>query len=425
MNATLEGRRKAAVARGVGIMLPLFVARAENAELWDVEGKRYIDFASGIGVVAVGHRNRGVVDAVRAQLDSFIHACFQVTPYESYVALAERLNELTPGTMEKKTLLLNTGAEALENAVKIARAYTGRPAIVALRGGFHGRTFMALAMTGKVAPYKLGFGPFPAEVYHAPFPCDYRGPSGAEALAELEGLFKADVDPARVAAIVVEPVQGEGGFNVAPPAYLQGLRSICDRHGIVLIVDEVQTGFGRTGRLFAIEHSGVVPDLIATAKALGGGLPLAAVTGRSEIMDAPAPGGLGGTYAGNPLACAAAHAVLDCIERERLVERAEALGGVLKARLEALARVVPAVGHARGLGAMRALELVTDRKTKEPAPELTQRLVQRAAERGLVMISCGVYGNVLRFLIPLTAREELVTEGLDIFETTLREVCNG
>src|SRR5579885_2194614 len=353
-NSALWGRLQAAVARGVSVSLPVFAASAEGAEVRDVEGRRYIDFAGGIGVLNVGHRHPQVLDAVERQLRAVTHACFQVTPYEPYVRLAERLNELAPGSAPKKTIFLTTGAEAIENAVKIARYATGRPALISFAGAFHGRTMMALALTGKVTPYKTGFGPFPADVYHVPFPDEFRGLGVRDALRAIDELFHSSVAPDRVAAVIVEPVQGEGGFNVAPFEFLRELRALCDRHGILLIADEIQTGFGRTGRMFAIEHSGVVPDLITVAKSLAGGLPLSGVIGRAEIMDAPAPGGLGGTYAGNPLACAAGLATLDIFEQEHLVERAAALGVRVRERMLAMARDprFGCIGDVRGLGAM-------------------------------------------------------------------------
>ena len=422
-NADLQTRREAAVPRGVATMLPVFAARARGAELWDIEGKRYIDFAGGIGVLNTGHNHPRVMAAVAAQLDGFSHSCFQVTPYKSYVVLAERLNALMPGPGPKQSLFLTTGAEAVENAVKIARAHTGRPAVIAFSGAFHGRTMMGMALTGKVVPYKVGFGPFPGEVYHGPFPNSYRGIESADALAALEGLFKTDIDPTRVAAMIVEPVQGEGGINIAPTEWLQGLRAICDRHGILLIVDEIQTGFARTGKMFAIEHSGVVPDMMTLAKSLAGGYPLSAVTGRKAVMESAAPGGLGGTYAGSPFACAAGLAVLDVIADEKLAARAIAIGDRLKARLEAMAgrNAFTCIGDVRGLGAMVAMELVKDRDSREPAPALTKALVQAAAAKGLVILSCGTYGNVIRFLVPLVASDALIDEGLDFLESALEE----
>jgi 4-aminobutyrate aminotransferase/(S)-3-amino-2-methylpropionate transaminase len=421
-NAELQRLRESAVARGVANMLPVYVERALNAELWDVEGKRYIDFASGIAVTNTGHMHPKIVAAVKLQLDHFSHTCFQVTPYASYVTLCDRLNKLAPGKTPKKTLLLSTGAEAAENAVKIARAHTRRPGVVAFSGGFHGRTMMAMAMTGKVVPYKTGFGPFPGDVYHLPFPVAYHGVTVDESLEALETLFKADIEPERVAAILIEPVQGEGGFYVAPPEFLQALRRICDQHGIVLVADEVQSGFARTGRMFGIEHSGVEPDLVTMAKSLAGGFPLAAVTGKAEIMDAAAPGGLGGTYAGSPVGCAAAHAVLDIIESEGLCQRAQALGEVFRAELRDIA-AVPAlagvIGDVHGLGAMIAMELVQDGDADRPDAALTKALVMACAAKGLVILACGVRGNVIRFLAPLTASDEIVHEGMAILRQEL------
>ena len=421
-NPLLQQRRDAAIARGISNMLPVFVERARNAEIWDVEGRRYIDFAGGIAVLNTGHLHPAVQEAAARQLEAFSHTCFMVTPYAVAVELAERLNALVPIAGPTKSIFVTTGAEAVENALKIARVHTGRAGVIGFGGGFHGRTFMAMALTGKVAPYKTGFGPFPGEVYHAPFPIPYHGVSVSDSLAGIERIFKYDIDPARVAAIVVEPVMGEGGFYIAPPEFLRALRRICDQHGIVLVVDEIQTGFARTGRMFAIEHAGVEPDLVTTAKSLAGGFPLAAVTGRAGIMDAPAPGGLGGTYAGSPLACAAALAVLDVIERERLSERAAKIGETLVARLRQLSRDNPAIGEVRGLGAMVAMELVRDGDPHAPDADLAKALVKEAAARGLILLSCGIYGNVVRFLVPLTASDAIVSEGLDIVADSLRAV---
>ncbi len=420
-NAELQARRVAAVPRGVSNATTVYAERADNAYLWDVEGRRYIDFAGGIGVLNTGHKNPHVVRRVREQLERFTHTCFQVNPYESYVALAERLNALAPIAGPAKSVLFTTGAEAVENAVKIARAATGRSGVIAFQGGFHGRTLMALALTGKVAPYKKGFGPFPSEVYHAPFPNAYRGVSEADALEGLEAIFKNDIDPRRVAAIIIEPVQGEGGFNVAPPSFLQKLRQLCDEHGILLIADEVQSGFGRTGKMFAMEHSGVTPDLITTAKSLAGGLPLSGVIGRAAIMDAVDPGGLGGTYGGSPLACEAALGVLDAIAADDLLRRAQGLGAHLKRRLEGMKAEVPLIGEVRGLGAMVAVEL-THPRTGEPATAQTKAVVQAALGEGLILLACGQDGNVLRFLVPLTAPTDVVDQGLDILERCLKSV---
>lgn len=421
-NQNLTQRRQQAVARGVANMHNIYTAKAENAELWDIEGKRYIDFAGGIAVLNTGHRHPKVMAAVEQQLQQFTHTCFQVTPYESYIALAEKLNALTPGDHDKKTLFLTSGAEALENAVKIARAHTGRRGVITFNGGYHGRTSLTMAMTGKVAPYKATFGPFPADIYYAPFPNALHGVSVEQSLQALEMLFKVAIEADQVAAIALEPVQGEGGFYIAPPEFLQALRKLCDRHGILLIVDEVQTGFGRTGKLFAIEHSGVVPDLMTMAKSLAGGFPLSAVVGRAEIMDAPHPGGLGGTYAGSPLACAAALAVLEVIEEENLLERSRRIGERLIKRFRGMADRFECIGDVRGLGAMVAIELFKDATRNQPDTELTKALVTKAAEHGLILLSCGLYGNVIRVLVPLTASDGLVDEGLDVIEAAMTEL---
>jgi 4-aminobutyrate aminotransferase/(S)-3-amino-2-methylpropionate transaminase len=421
-NAELHILREAAVPRGVGSAVPVFVASAENAEVIDVEGRRFIDFASGISVLNTGHRHPRVRAAVEAQVKHLWHAAFQVTPYESYVRLAAALNDLVPGASPKQTALFTTGAEAVENAVKIARAHSGRPAVIAFSGGFHGRTLLGLALTGRVTPYKVGFGPFPADVFHAPFPVAYHGVSVDDALAALRSLLTTVVDPNRVAAMIVEPVQGEGGFYVAPPPFLRALRSICDDHGILLIVDEIQTGFGRTGRMFAVEHADVTPDLVTMAKSLGSGLPLSAVTGRADVMSAPAPGGLGGTYGGSPLACAAALAVLEVIRDEGLVERATAIGDLIVDRLWTMKKQhgLGFIGDIRALGAMVAMELVEDGDANRPDARLAKAVVAGAAESGLILISCGVRANVIRFLTPLTASDEVLHEGLDVLEGVLK-----
>jgi 4-aminobutyrate aminotransferase/(S)-3-amino-2-methylpropionate transaminase len=425
-NAALMARRRAALPAGMGQAHEIFVQRAENAEVWDVEGRRFIDFAGGIAVLNTGHRHPAVVAAVQAQLERFTHTCFQVLAYEPYVELCERLNTLAPGDFAKKSFLLTSGAEAVENAVKIARAYTKRSAVIAFGGGFHGRTLLGMALTGKVAPYKLGFGPMPAEIFHAKFPCPLHGVSVEDAIASVEAIFKYDVEPARVAAIILEPVQGEGGFYVAPPAFVQALRAICDRHGIVLIADEVQTGAGRTGTFLACEQwGGVVPDLITMAKSLGGGMPLSAVIGRAEIMDAPGPGGLGGTYAGNPLACAAALAVLDAFERDDLLARGRAVGERLVAGLQALAARHRTIGEVRGLGAMVAIELFEDGDVKRPAAALTQQVVKAAAQAGLILLSCGTYANVIRILVPLTASDAVLDEGLTILGSVFDQLAQA
>ena len=418
-NAELQQRKEAATPRGVGVMCQFYAERALNSEIWDVEGRRYIDFAAGIAVLNTGHCHPKIMAAIEQQMGKFTHTCYQVVPYASYVELAERINAITPGSHAKKTAFFSSGAEAVENAIKIARAATGRSAVIAFAGGFHGRTMMGMALTGKVAPYKIGFGPFPAEIYHAPYPVPLHGVSVADSINALNTLFKADVDPARVAAIIIEPVQGEGGFYAAPPEFLRALRALCDQHGILLIADEIQTGFARTGKMFAMEHSGVVPDLMTIAKSLAGGMPLSAVVGRATVMDAPAPGGLGGTYAGNPLAIAAAHAVLGIIEEEQLCQRAAALGEKLQARLRSLRTAVPQIADVRGLGAMVAVEF-NQPGISTPDMDFTKRVQTLALQRGLILLTCGVYGNVVRFLFPLTIGDALLDEGLDILESAMR-----
>ncbi len=424
-NTDLHRRRGAAVARGVSNSTSIYVQRAQNAELWDVEGRRYIDFASGIAVLNTGHVHPRVVAAMQQQLTQFTHTCFQVTPYESYVELCERLNVLAPGPTAKKSILFSTGAEAIENALKIARYHTRRSGVIAFQGAFHGRTIATMSLTGKVGPYKAGFGSMLPEVFHVPFPCAYHGVSPQQSMAAIEQLFKSDIEPGRVAAIIIEPVQGEGGFYIAPPEFLRNLRTLCDTHGIVLVADEIQSGFARTGRMFAFEHAGVEPDLMTVAKSIAGGVPLSGVIGKASIMDAPPAGGLGGTYAGSPLACAAALAVLDVIEQEQLCDRARVLGTHIMTRLKALQAKSPAIGEVRGLGSMIAMELVKNRRADQPDADLTKALVQAAAARGLVILSCGVYGNVIRLLAPLTISEELLNEGLDVLEASLADVTGA
>ena len=420
-------RRNAAVPRGIGNACTIYADRAENAELWDVEGRRYIDFAGGIAVVNTGHRHPKVMEAVQAQLRRFTHTAFQVVPYDTYILLAERLNKLAPIPGQVKTILFSTGAEAIENAVKIARAYTGRPGVIAFSGAFHGRTIFTTGMTGKTVPYKVGFGPFGAEVYHAPFPMAGHGVSVDDAMAGIDKLFKADIEPARVAAIVVEPVQGEGGYYIAPFDFLRRLRALCDQHGIVLVADEVQSGFARTGRFFAIEHSGVSPDLITVAKSLAGGFVLSGVIGRAQIMDAPAPGGLGGTYAGNALGCAAALAVIDVIEEEKLTERSLTIGERIVSRLQqvkARSDVAP-IGDIRNLGGMAAFELVKTRAGNEPDADAAKALTVRALANGLIILSCGMYGNGIRIMVPLTVTDAVLDEGLGIIEKSLAEIAQA
>ncbi|WP_256748963.1 4-aminobutyrate--2-oxoglutarate transaminase [Mesorhizobium sp. Mes31] len=421
-NSAISERKNQSISRGVGMTTQIYADRAENSEIWDVEGRRYIDFSSGIAVVNTGHRHPKVIEAVKAQLDRFTHTCHQVVPYESYVRLAERLNAMLPGKFEKKTIFVTTGAEAVENAIKIARNATGRPAVIAFAGGFHGRTFMGMALTGKVVPYKVGFGAMPGDVYHAPFPVPLHGVSVADSLAALDRLFKADVDPARVAAIIVEPVQGEGGFYEVPRDFMVALRKLCDQHGMLLIADEVQTGFARTGKMFAMDHHDVAADITTMAKSLAGGFPLAAVTGRAEIMDAPGPGGLGGTYGGSPIGVAAAHAVLDVIEEEKLCDRANALGGRLKQRLQSIRDEVPEIVDIRGPGFMNAVEF-NDVKKGLPSAEIANAVRLKALDKGLILLTCGVYGNVIRFLAPITIQDGVMNEALDILESSIREVC--
>ena len=423
-NAELLSRREAAVPRGVATATPIFIDRAENGELWDVEGKRYLDFGSGIAVTNTGHRHPKVMAAAMAQMERFTHTAFQVTGYDVYVELAERLNALAP-IAKAKTIFFTTGAEATENAVKIARAHTGRPGVITFTGGFHGRTMLTMAMTGKVAPYKTKFGPLPGGVFHCPFPIAHHGVSEEQSLKALDHIFRADCAPDQTAAIVIEPVQGEGGFYQTPKPFMRALRDICDRHGILLVADEVQTGFARTGKLFAIEHYDVEPDLIPIAKALGGGFPISGLIGKAEIMDAPDPGGLGGTYSGNPIACAAALAVLDVIESEGLCARANVIGDKMVKRLEAIRRSnasVP-IGNVRGLGAMVAFELVQERGGDKPAPDAIKPVLEKALADGLILLSCGYYANTIRLLAPLTLGDAHLDQGLDILESSLTQAA--
>jgi 4-aminobutyrate aminotransferase/(S)-3-amino-2-methylpropionate transaminase len=424
-NAALMARRRAALPAGLGQAFDIVAQRAENAEVWDVEGKRYIDFAGGIAVLNTGHRHPKIVAAVKAQLDQLHHTCFQVLAYESYIELAERLIAKTPGDFAKKAFFLSTGAEAVENAVKIARAATRRQAVIAFGGGFHGRTLLGMGLTGKVAPYKAGFGPFPAEIYHAKYPNALHGTSVADALASIEAIFKYDVEPERVAAIILEPVQGEGGFYGAPAEFAQALRALCDRHGIVLIADEVQSGAGRTGTWLACEQWGVAPDIVTMAKSMAGGFPISAVIGRATLMDAPGPGGLGGTYAGSPLACAAALAVLDVFEEEKLLERARAIGERLVSALRELAARHREIQDVRGFGAMVAIELFAAGDLGRPDAELTRRVCAEAARRGLILITCGSHANVIRVLVPLTVSDALLDEGLAILGESFAGAAGG
>ena len=428
----LGERRETAVPRGVSQATPVYVARAQDAWLEDVDGNRYLDFAGGIGCLNAGHRTEAVTLAIEAQLQNFLHTCVQVTPYENYVRLAERMNEVTPGDFPKKTFFLNSGAEAVENSIKIARAYTGRSGVIAFEDAFHGRTMMALALTSKTHPYKAGFAPFPGEVYRIPYAYCYRCSYSLEypscdvfCARHLDDTFRRVVASEDVAAVIAEPVLGEGGFVAPPPEFFRIVTDICRKHGVLFIADEVQSGFGRTGKMFASEHYGIEPDILVTAKSLGGGLPLAAVTGRSEIMDAPGVGGLGGTFAGNPLSCAAASAVLDVFERSHLLSRADSLGERFQKRAQEWKTRFEIIGEVRGLGAMRAIELVKSRATREPAPEETKRISQYCYEHGLITITAGTYGNVIRLLVPLVITDEQMDEGLDVLESALAAVCTG
>jgi len=409
------------VPHGVVTAHPLFAQKAEGAYLWDVEGRRYIDFVGGIGVQNIGHNHPKIVEAVRRQLDRVTHAAFQVVGYDVYVELAARLNKLVGGGEPYKSLLVTTGAEAVENAIKIARAYRNVPGVIAFRGGFHGRTLLGSTLTGMSTPYKQNFGPLAGEVYHTPYPDEYRGFTGADAIRALEELFATQIAPERVAAIILEPVQGDGGFLPAGNEFLQALRALTTRHGIVLILDEIQAGFGRTGKMFGFQHAGIQPDLVTVAKSLAGGMPLSGVVGRAEIMDAPAPGGLGGTYAGNPLACAAALAVLDVFEEEQILSGARALGETLRAGLERLAAEFPAVGTVRGVGAMLALEFVRNGDPLQPDAEFAQAVIDRCREGGLLVIKCGVYRNNLRLLAPLNTPAETAEEALAILRAAIEK----
>lgn len=425
----LMAERKRYVPQGVFHVTPIFVAKAEGALLTDVDANQYIDFTGGLGTLNMGHRPAEVVKAIKDQSNQFLHTCFHITPYGSYTHLAKVLGKVTPGRFAKKTFLVNSGAEAVENAVKIARYYTKRSAIVCFEHGFHGRTLLALTLTSKVKPYKFGFGPFAPEVYRLPYPYIYRRPpqvTGEEfvdaLLHHVKDFFKSQVDPSQVAAVVMELVTGEGGFIVAPKRYVQGLAKICRDNGILFIADEVQTGFGRTGKFFASEHYGLQPDLITMAKSLGGGLPLGAVTGRAEIMDSVHVGGLGGTYGGNPLACAASLAAIDVMRKKKLIERSRQMGEKIRRRFEQFHKKYDIVGDARGLGSMRAIELVKDRRTLEPAPEKTSELVRRCYESGLLILSAGVFSNVIRTLMPLTISDAELKEGLDVLEENLSQL---
>ncbi|EGH94885.1 4-aminobutyrate--2-oxoglutarate transaminase [Pseudomonas syringae] len=422
-NESLMQRRHAAVPRGVGQIHPIFAASAKNATVTDVEGREFIDFAGGIAVLNTGHLHPKIVAAVQEQLIKLTHTCFQVLAYEPYVELCEKINAKVPGDFDKKTLLVTTGSEAVENAVKIARAATGRAGVIAFTGAYHGRTMMTLGLTGKVVPYSAGMGLMPGGIFRALYPCELHGVSVDDSIASIERIFKNDAEPRDIAAIIIEPVQGEGGFYVAPKAFMLRLRELCDKHGILLIADEVQTGAGRTGTFFAMEQMGVAADLTTFAKSIAGGFPLAGVCGKAEYMDAIAPGGLGGTYAGSPVACAAALAVLDIFEEEHLLERCKAVGERLVTALKGMQAKYPVIGEVRALGAMIAVELFEDGDSHKPNAAAVAQVVAKARDKGLILLSCGTYGNVLRVLVPLTAEDELLTRGLAILDECFAEIA--
>lgn len=424
-NEQLQARKNQVIARGQGNVYPVYVDHALNSEVWDVEGKRYIDFGTGIAVCNTGHCHPKVVVAAKSQIDKFSHTCVMVNPYEVAVELAEKLTKVAPGDSAKKAIFVSTGAEAVENCVKIARAHTGRRGVIAFNGGFHGRTNLTMALTGKITPYKNLFGPFPADIFHAPFPIECHDITIKESLKALDNLFKVDIAPSDVAAIIVEPIQGEGGFYQAPAEFLQALRKVCDQYGIVLIADEIQTGFGRTGKMFNFEYSGVEPDLITMAKGIAGGFPIAAVVGKSDIMDAPLPGGLGGTYGGSPVACAAALAVLEIIEEENLIQRSNEIGALFNTRLTAIKTAHPdLILDVRNTGAMIAMELIQQGDAEQANTALTQAIIANAAKYGLILLSCGFYGNVIRFLPALTASNEIIEEGLAAFTELFNELAD-
>ncbi len=422
-NQEFEARRDMAVARAIAYSSTFVADRAENAEVWDVEGKRYIDFCGGIGCQNVGHRNSRVVTAIKDQLDRLTHTCFQVTPYKSYIELAERLNALLPGGFAKKSLFFSAGGEAVENAIKIARYYTRRPALITFTNGYHGRSYMGMALSARMVPFKEGFGPFPGEIYRLPFPDDFHDVTLEDTKRAFETLFRSDCPPDQIAAMFFEPVQGEGGYNIATPEFLDYLRALCDEHGIVLVADEIQTGMGRTGKMFAMEHYGISPDLTCIGKSIGGGLPISGIVGKADIIDSVPPGGLGGTFGGNPIACAAALAVLDVIEQENLLQRGLDLGTQIDDRLRKMAQrnSFDCIGDVRALGCMNAIEIVSDRDSREPNGDLTAKIAAKALNNGLILITAGPARNVIRLLVPLSASPDLVDEGLDILETSLEE----
>jgi 4-aminobutyrate aminotransferase len=423
MSKEWEIRRMAATPRGVGTTCPFYAAKAKNAEIWDVEGNRYVDFTGGIGVLNAGHLHPKVQAAIAEQLEKFSHICYMVVPYDLYVRAAERINALVPGRTPKKTAFFSTGAEAVENAVKIARCHTGRPGVIAFQGSFHGRTLLTLALTGKVSPYKTGFGPFPPDIYHVPFPSAVHGVSVHDSVKAIRALFASTIEAERVAAILIEPVQGEGGFHVVPKEFIVALRALCDEYGILLIHDEIQCGFGRTGKLFATEHYGIEPDIITMAKSLGGGFPVSAVTGKAAVMDAPAPGGLGGTYAGHPLGMAAVNAILDVFEEENLCERSRILGEICMRRLKSLENALPGIREVRGLGSMIAVEFMKP-GTDEPDSGTAKKIQTLARENGLLLLTCGPHHNIIRLLYPLTIEDALFDQTMTVLENSIRE-CLG
>ena len=421
-NAELNELKQKYVAAGAASPATAFADRAENAEIWDADGNRFIDFAGGIGVLNVGHRHPKVVAAVKAQLDKVMHTCQTVMPYEGYVKVAEKLSHIVPVRGHAKVMLANSGAEALENAVKIARAATGRSNVICFDGGYHGRTFYTMAMNGKVAPYQTDFGPMPGTVFRAPYPVPYHGVSEDEAIRGLKMTLKTDANPKDTAAIILEPVLGEGGFYPAPTSFLKKIREICDEHGMLMIIDEVQSGFGRTGKMFAIEHSGVEPDMMTMAKSMADGMPISAIVGTDKVMDASGPNSLGGTYTGSPTACAAALAVMEIFEEENILEKSQALGEKLAARFNEWQGKFDCIDHVRNMGAMAAFELVNNKTDRPPDPELAAALCKKAREEGLILLSCGMYGNTIRFLMPVTIEDDVLNEGLDIIESCLESL---
>lgn len=421
-NAELNELKQKYVAAGAASPATAFADRAENAEIWDADGNRFIDFAGGIGVLNVGHRHPKVVAAVKAQLDKVMHTCQTVMPYEGYVKVAEKLSHLVPVRGHAKVMLANSGAEALENAVKIARAATGRSNVICFDGGYHGRTFYTMAMNGKVAPYQTDFGPMPGTVFRAPYPVPYHGVSEDEAIRGLKMTLKTDANPKDTAAIILEPVLGEGGFYPAPTSFLKKIREICDEHGMLMIIDEVQSGFGRTGKMFAIEHSGVEPDMMTMAKSMADGMPISAIVGTDKVMDASGPNSLGGTYTGSPTACAAALAVMEIFEEENILEKSQALGEKLAARFNEWQDKFDCIDHVHNMGAMAAFELVNNKTDRTPNPELAAALCKKAREEGLILLSCGMYGNTIRFLMPVTIEDDVLNEGLDIIESCLESL---